>query len=136
MTKTLPLTFGVGLFLFISFVYCSGRLLHKIREDTMRHPLGFTLRALAFLVLTFVTPAYAYETVPFGGYEMGIVVVRTGECNLYYVVSIGEAVRYPVAGSCSGTQWTGPAQIKDKRISQDVQSLFRRAGITTTVVEP
>jgi lipoprotein-anchoring transpeptidase ErfK/SrfK len=102
----------------------------------MRRSLGFTLRALVFSALAFVTPAYAYETVPLPGYQMGIVVVKTGECNLYYVVGTGEAIRYPVAGSCSGTQWKGPAQIKDTRIGQDVQNLFRRARVTTVVVEP
>jgi lipoprotein-anchoring transpeptidase ErfK/SrfK len=59
-------------------------------------------------------PAVAREIIAFMGYPAGTVVVRTGERKLYFVLSDGHAVRYPVGVGRLGKQWAGTSEINGK----------------------
>lgn len=76
------------------------------------------VRALAVLIalLTFATPAAARDTVPFGGYAPGTVVIFTSARTLYYVTGGGTAIRYPVGVGRAGMAWHGRAQIARKSL--------------------
>jgi lipoprotein-anchoring transpeptidase ErfK/SrfK len=58
--------------------------------------------------------AHARETVAFGGYSPGTIVVVTHERRLYYVIGNGQAIRYPVGVGKAGKQWAGSARIDGK----------------------
>jgi lipoprotein-anchoring transpeptidase ErfK/SrfK len=59
----------------------------------------------------------ARETVHFGGgYSPGTIVVKTSERRLYYVVSDGQAIGYPVGVGRAGKTWSGTAYIDGKHI--------------------
>src|SRR5262249_59557033 len=49
-------------------------------------------------------------------YGPGTIVIRTGECRLYYFLGAGEAIRYPVGVGRAGMQWSGTAVINGKYI--------------------
>src|SRR3974390_1427295 len=49
-------------------------------------------------------------------YGPGTIVIRTAERRLYYFVSAGEAIRYPVGVGRAGMQWSGEAVINGKYI--------------------
>ena len=49
-------------------------------------------------------------------YGPGTIVIHTGERRLYYFVSAGEAIRYPVGVGRAGMQWSGTASINGKYI--------------------
>jgi lipoprotein-anchoring transpeptidase ErfK/SrfK len=67
-------------------------------------------------LLTFAAPAEARDTVPFGGYVPGTIVIFTGARTLYYVAGPGYAIRYPVGVGRAGMAWHGRAQIARKSI--------------------
>ncbi len=48
------------------------------------------------------------------GYAAGTIVVRTSERRLYYVLSNGQALRYPVGVGKPGKQWSGTTSIEGK----------------------
>jgi lipoprotein-anchoring transpeptidase ErfK/SrfK len=48
------------------------------------------------------------------GYAPGTIVVKTKERRLYYVISDGQAVRYPVGVGKPGKQWAGSTRIDGK----------------------
>lgn len=53
------------------------------------------------------TPVHARETVRLNGYSSGTIVVKTSQRSLYYVVSDGRALRYPVGVGRAGKAWAG-----------------------------
>src|SRR5205085_10494601 len=59
-------------------------------------------------------PAQAREIVAFSQAKPGTIVVKTGERRLYYVISEGRAVRYPVGVGKAGKQWAGSSYIDGK----------------------
>lgn len=59
-------------------------------------------------------PAAGREIIAFTGYPAGTVVVRTAERRLYFILSDGHAVRYPVGVGRLGKQWAGTSQINGK----------------------
>ena len=73
--------------------------------------------ALLLFATTTAMPrcAQARDIVGFsGGYAPGTVVVRTSERSLYYVLTDGRAVHYPVGVGRAGKQWSGTAIINGK----------------------
>jgi len=84
-------------------------------EINMRSAL---LGLLAFVVTGILVPASssAREIVRFSGYSAGTIVIKTSERRLYYVVSDGQAIRYPVGVGRRGMAWAGTAQIDGKYI--------------------
>jgi len=86
------------------------------------------LSVMAVLVLTaFAAPSDARiradakpkssgEIVAFDGdYPVGTIIVRTTEKRLYYVLSEGQAVRYPVAVGEPRFQWAGELWVSSKQ---------------------
>jgi lipoprotein-anchoring transpeptidase ErfK/SrfK len=69
--------------------------------------------ALGVVILAGVTPtSHARDTVAFRGrYPAGSIVVLTGQRQLFYVLSDGRAVRYPVGVGRAGMAWQGRAYI-------------------------
>ena len=55
-------------------------------------------------------------TVSLGGYSPGTIVIKTRERRLYYVLSDGKAVRYPVGVGRPDKQWSGQSAITGKYI--------------------
>ena len=70
----------------------------------------------AFAAASLLAPASssAREIVHFTGYSAGTIVVKTSERRLYYVVSDGKAIRYPVGVGRAGKAWAGNAVIAGK----------------------
>jgi lipoprotein-anchoring transpeptidase ErfK/SrfK len=77
------------------------------------------LGILAFVTVGILAPASssAREIVRFNGYSAGTIVIKTSERRLYYVVSDGKAIRYPVGVGRRGMAWSGTASIDGKYIS-------------------
>ena len=77
------------------------------------------LAILAFVTAGVLAPASssAREIVRFNGYSAGTIVIKTSERRLYYVVSDGTAIRYPVGVGRRGMAWSGTASIDGKYIS-------------------
>ena len=76
------------------------------------------LRTFAFVSIALLAPASsdAREIVLFKGYSAGTIVIKTNERRLYYVVSDGKAIRYPVGVGKRGMAWSGTAHIDGKYI--------------------
>lgn len=72
--------------------------------------------ALCGFAVVAPAPATAREIVSFSGYSQGTIVIKTGQRRLYYVVSDGKAIRYPVGVGKRGMAWTGTAYIDGKYI--------------------
>jgi len=49
-----------------------------------------------------------------GGYSPGTIVIHTRERRLYYYLSSGRALRYPVGVGRAGKQWSGTSYISGK----------------------
>ncbi len=84
---------------------------------------SFNLRILwlgtfAFLSLAMLAPTAcgAREIVNFHGFSAGMIVVKTRERRLYYVIGDGKAIRYPVGVGRAGMAWSGTASIDGKYI--------------------
>jgi lipoprotein-anchoring transpeptidase ErfK/SrfK len=60
--------------------------------------------------------ADAREIVGFAGFPAGTIVVKTSERRLYFVLSDGHALRYPVGVGRTGRQWAGTSFIDGKYI--------------------
>jgi lipoprotein-anchoring transpeptidase ErfK/SrfK len=60
--------------------------------------------------------AHARSEVAFDGYPVGTIVVKTNQRRLYFVVSEGRAIVYPVGVGRAGQQWAGRAVIDGKHI--------------------
>lgn len=73
----------------------------------------FLLGILALVTAGVLMPASssAREVVRFNGYSAGIIVIKTNERRLYYVLGDGKAIRYPVGVGKRGMAWAGTAQI-------------------------
>jgi len=63
------------------------------------------------------TPAAARETVVATGYAPGTIVIHTSERRLYYYLSDGKALRYPVGVGRAGMQWSGTAVVNGKYLN-------------------
>jgi lipoprotein-anchoring transpeptidase ErfK/SrfK len=76
------------------------------------------LGTFAFVSIALLAPASsdAREIVLFKGYSAGTIVIKTNERRLYYVVSDGKAIRYPVGVGKRGMAWSGTAHIDGKYI--------------------
>jgi lipoprotein-anchoring transpeptidase ErfK/SrfK len=61
-------------------------------------------------------PAEARSEVAFRGYPAGTIVVKQGQRRLYYVVSDGRAIVYPVGVGKNGQRWTGTSYITGKYV--------------------
>ena len=75
-----------------------------------------TLAVLVLIGLGLTTPASGREVVRFDGFSPGTIVVKTNERRLYFVVSDGKAIRYPVGVGRAGKTWFGTASIAGKYI--------------------
>jgi len=62
-------------------------------------------------------PAAARETVEATDYAPGTIVIHTSERRLYYYLSGGKALRYPVGVGRAGKQWSGTSFINGKYLS-------------------
>jgi lipoprotein-anchoring transpeptidase ErfK/SrfK len=73
--------------------------------------------------------ARAGETVAFnGGYRPGTIVILTNARQLYYVLSDGRAIRYPVGVGKAGQAWHGRASVELKRLRPAWQAPPEIAG--------
>jgi lipoprotein-anchoring transpeptidase ErfK/SrfK len=73
--------------------------------------------------------ARAGETVAFnGGYRPGTIVILTNARQLYYVLSDGRAIRYPVGVGKAGMAWHGRASVELKRLRPAWQAPPEIAG--------
>ena len=59
---------------------------------------NISLGALVLLSFVLLTPTSsgARDIVRFSGYSEGTIVIKTNQRRLYYVISDGKAIRYPV----------------------------------------
>jgi len=77
--------------------------------------------ALAAILLVLsplaVMPATARETVAAAGYAPGTIVIHTNERRLYYYLTGGKALRYPVGVGRAGKQWSGPSFVNGKYLN-------------------
>jgi lipoprotein-anchoring transpeptidase ErfK/SrfK len=64
-----------------------------------------------------ITPATARETVAASGYAPGTIVVHTHERRLYYYLTEGKALRYPVGVGRAGKQWSGTSFVNGKYLN-------------------
>ena len=71
------------------------------------------------LVGLIAAPAMGRETVSFSGGRPGMIVVRTHERRLYYVLGDGRALRFPVGVGKDGKRWAGSSFIDGKYIKPD-----------------
>jgi lipoprotein-anchoring transpeptidase ErfK/SrfK len=71
---------------------------------------------LGSLAALAAAPAAGREIVAFTGYSAGTIVVRTTERRLYFVLTDGHAIRYPVGVGRQGKQWAGTSAIEGKYI--------------------
>lgn len=76
------------------------------------------LGLFAFVSAAILSPASssARDFVRFNGYSAGTIVIKTNERRLYYVISDGKAIRYPVGVGKRGMAWAGAAHIDGKYI--------------------
>ncbi|MDO8878083.1 MAG: L,D-transpeptidase [Pseudolabrys sp.] len=76
------------------------------------------LGLFAFVSAAILSPvsSSARDVVRFGGYSAGTIVIKTNERRLYYVISDGKAIRYPVGVGKRGMAWAGVAHIDGKYI--------------------
>ena len=94
------------------------------RIFTLTYVLGclnmriFFLGTTTFISLAILAPASSWsrDIVQFSGYSAGTIVVKTKERRLYYVISDGRAIRYPVGVGRAGMTWSGTASIDGKYI--------------------
>src|SRR5450759_1557132 len=82
------------------------------------------MRVILLGILAFITagilaptPSSAREIVRFNGYSAGTICIKTNERRLYYVISDGQAIRYPVGVGRRGMAWSGTAPINGNSIS-------------------
>jgi lipoprotein-anchoring transpeptidase ErfK/SrfK len=72
--------------------------------------------AFVSIALLALASSDAGEIVLFKGYSAGTIVIKTNERRLYYIVSDGKAIRYPVGVGKRGMAWSGTAHIDGKYI--------------------
>jgi len=72
---------------------------------------------LLFLCPLAVTPATARETVAATDYAPGTIVIHTNERRLYYYLTGGKALRYPVGVGRAGKQWSGSSFVNGKYLN-------------------
>jgi lipoprotein-anchoring transpeptidase ErfK/SrfK len=76
----------------------------------------FFVCAGASAVVAGLHSAQARELVSWdGGHEVGTIVVKTSERQLYYILGNGMALRYDVAVGKEGMQWSGDTFVQSKR---------------------
>ena len=80
------------------------------------HVVSLGTLALVSFVLLAPAPSDAREVVRFSGYPEGTIVIKTNQRRLYYVISDGKAIRYPVGVGRRGMAWQGTAFIDGKYI--------------------
>jgi lipoprotein-anchoring transpeptidase ErfK/SrfK len=72
---------------------------------------------LLFLSPLAAAPATARETVVATGYAPGTIVIHTNERRLYYYLTGGTALRYPVGVGRAGKQWSGSSFVNGKYLN-------------------
>jgi lipoprotein-anchoring transpeptidase ErfK/SrfK len=79
---------------------------------------NISLGAIALVGLVFLAPTSsdARDIIRFSGYSEGTIVIKTNQRRLYYVISEGKAIRYPVGVGRRGMEWSGTAYIDGKYI--------------------
>lgn len=77
-----------------------------------------SLAVVVLFVASLLAPTslLASTTVALSGYSPGTIIVKTHQRHLYYVISDGRAIRYPVGVGRAGMTWTGEAYIAGKYI--------------------
>lgn len=75
------------------------------------------LLGCALLATAAVDPSVAGQTVSLAGEAPGSIVVKTSQRRLYFVVSEGKAVSYPVGVGRAGKQWSGTTFVASKHLS-------------------
>jgi lipoprotein-anchoring transpeptidase ErfK/SrfK len=77
------------------------------------------LAAILLVVLSppAVAPAGARETVAATDYAPGTIVIHTNERRLYYYLTDGKALRYPVGVGRAGMQWSGTSFVSGKYLN-------------------
>jgi lipoprotein-anchoring transpeptidase ErfK/SrfK len=78
---------------------------------------GALAAILSVLSSLAITPATARETVAASGYAPGTIVVHTHERRLYYYLTDGKALRYPVGVGRAGKQWSGTSFVNGKYLN-------------------
>src|SRR5882762_426641 len=114
---------------YFTVTVCGSSITTKHTERSHRTVLAmpYRVRWLTALAATLLStnltisasqPAAARDVVAFrdNGYSAGMIVIRTSERRLYYVMGDGRAVRYPVGVGKSGKAWSGRVQIEGKYI--------------------
>jgi lipoprotein-anchoring transpeptidase ErfK/SrfK len=70
----------------------------------------------ALSVALFTSAAQARDVVGLAGYPAGSIIVQTNERQLYFVMTAGQAIRYPVGVGRAGMAWQGRAFVDRKLI--------------------
>jgi lipoprotein-anchoring transpeptidase ErfK/SrfK len=78
--------------------------------------VSLVLLGLFGWALLAATPVSARDRVRFKGYSPGTIVIKTSQRRLYYVVSDGKAIRYPVGVGRAGMRWQGTTFISGMHI--------------------
>jgi len=84
-------------------------------SDTLRH-LAVCLATALILMSPGIPRVNAREMVAFSGYAPGMIVGKTGQRRLYYVVDDRRALRFPVGVGRVGMAWSGSARIEGKYV--------------------
>ena len=84
-------------------------------SDTLRH-LAVCLATALILMSPGIPRVNAREMVAFSGYAPGMIVGKTGQRRLYYVVDDRRALRFPVGVGRAGMAWSGNARIEGKYV--------------------
>ena len=72
--------------------------------------------ALVCLILLTPSASRARAIVHLSGYSAGMIVVKTSQRHLYYVIGADTAIQYPVGVGRAGMAWSGTAYINGKYI--------------------
>jgi lipoprotein-anchoring transpeptidase ErfK/SrfK len=100
-------------------IFSLGRGSAPLRRARLLHAL-LAGAALAAGVASLPQSAAARDIVAFStSVEPGTIVISARQRKLFYVVSPGVAIRYPVAVPRSGKEWSGYASVDGKYVNPD-----------------
>ncbi len=96
----------------------SSSLYRNLRRNGLRSLLLGAVGAISLVAAP--QGASARDTVAFSpGVEPGTIVISASQRKLFYVVSPGVAIRYPVAVPKRGKEWSGSAAVDGKYFQPD-----------------